>query len=893
MKTSINHSIFKPFPCLELRNKTIETIFKNNLITKATTYTKFLLIFNILVLIAGLILSLILSKENNNNEKAKFIGMFYIIVILLCMILIETVLFCVLSTKCSFLKKLNIIFNYFTFCIIFVLIRYIIYYSKFPNDFIHVFFYCDFLMKFIWIELTLIDFYENLIINVFIIILSKVIQTFIFGWSSYDIIIYLSVGDVLRISSVFFAYFILRKNRSLLFYDHTMKELNEWYRSVLDNLNNGFIKITNKELTFINKCAIEIEQKRGVIETIPEKGNYNEILHNKENAILNDLINGIILIHNTGNQNGMQPTMINNINNNSKLLNTTTHILNIQNEISTNSSMDENVHVATDTSIISNKMNIILDKIKCMLSSQKKENDDNNNNNHNNECSTPSQFVYLGTMLMIYHKDNHSHFEIYGRSYTNESGENIEIILNDVTRTQIEQEKNTEIRYKSTLLSKFAHEFKNPLICLTEIVEEEIEKMKSQNKKNFKLMKAISNYLLILIKDIDMFSQIQIEGCERRKLSLSQIKIKDICFFVEMISNYLIGKNRIDNRVKFQVISKNAPNLIFNDEIMIKQVLINLISNSIKFTTKGLITLTIEKDEKESDYVKFIIKDTGIGIPLDNQNELFTCFSKAKNNNGHLNKYGAGLGLTIAQEMSKLLGKPIEFESIEGKGSSFWFYVNINKHLMPKTQSSHTLNDSSTTIKLSEIPLNGTPMILNKEDILYSFGGENISSLSDTCNDNNSNSRELTILLADDEILIRNAMKRKILNYAEHNNININILEVGDGVEILYFIYQLILNSDTNNSNQKIDFIISDENMIYYSGRKTARKLRKLEKLYNYKHIPFFLASAIPFQINKQNNNSIVDGIFHKPLIDSDLEEMFNSKHYIVDVVSDSHDKSN
>jgi hypothetical protein len=61
MKTSINHSIFKPFPCLELRNKTIETIFKNNFITKATTYSKFN--FNILVLIGGLILSLILSKD--------------------------------------------------------------------------------------------------------------------------------------------------------------------------------------------------------------------------------------------------------------------------------------------------------------------------------------------------------------------------------------------------------------------------------------------------------------------------------------------------------------------------------------------------------------------------------------------------------------------------------------------------------------------------------------------------------------------------------------------------------------------------------------------------------------------------------------------------------------
>lgn len=69
-----------------------------------------------------------------------------------------------------------------------------------------------------------------------------------------------------------------------------------------------------------------------------------------------------------------------------------------------------------------------------MLSSQKKEKDDNNNNNNcHYESSTPSQFVYLGTMLMIYHKDNHSHFEIYGKSYPNESVENIEIILNDVT----------------------------------------------------------------------------------------------------------------------------------------------------------------------------------------------------------------------------------------------------------------------------------------------------------------------------------------------------------------------------------------------------------------------------------------------------------------------------
>jgi hypothetical protein len=79
--------------------------------------------------------------------------------------------------------------------------------------------------------------------------------------------------------------------------------------------------------------------------------------------------------------------------------------------------------------------------------------------------------------------------------------------------------------------------------------------------------------------------------------------------------------------------------------------------------------------------------------------------------------------------------------------------------------------------------------------------------------------------------------------------------------------------------------------MIYYTGRKTARKLRKLEELFNYKHIPFYLASAFPFQIKKQNNTPSVDGIFHKPLLDCDLKEIFDNKHNIIDFNSESHNK--
>ena len=190
-------------------NRCYKRIYHRLTLRNIDKYTKFLLIFNILALSGGIVLSLVLSQDDKEDYN-KFMGMFYIILSLLILLIIETVLYCVLSTKCPFIKRVNITFNFFTLCSIFVLIRYIIYYSKFTNDFIHVFFYFDFLIKFIWIELTLIDFYENLIINVFIIVLSKLIQSLIFGWGD-NAVIYVAVGDVLRVSSVTFAYFISKK----------------------------------------------------------------------------------------------------------------------------------------------------------------------------------------------------------------------------------------------------------------------------------------------------------------------------------------------------------------------------------------------------------------------------------------------------------------------------------------------------------------------------------------------------------------------------------------------------------------------------------------------------------------------------------------------------------
>ena len=122
--------------------------------------------------------------------------------------------------------------------------------------------YIDFIIRFICMEFSYIDFWEIFSINILLIILTKIIQSCIFGWNNNGYI-YICISDMLRVSSIIFSYFILRKKRSIMFYSHKSQEINDWYRSVLDNINSGFIKITNKHIAFLNTCALEIAYKKG------------------------------------------------------------------------------------------------------------------------------------------------------------------------------------------------------------------------------------------------------------------------------------------------------------------------------------------------------------------------------------------------------------------------------------------------------------------------------------------------------------------------------------------------------------------------------------------------------------------------------------------------------
>lgn len=324
------------------------------------------------------------------------------------------------------------------------------------------------------------------------------------------------------------------------------------------------------------------------------------------------------------------------------------------------------------------------------------------------------------------------YYEVNLRFYENHEGENFEIIINDITRIKTYENKNAEFKYKTIFLSKVAHEFKNPLICIVELIDQiqsvaEIgnNKFFNNNSKipadhvhinnnykdmieneNYKInyntiineseklpqikfflkdklfqIKGISNYLIMLIKDLDYFSLLNLKDANI-KLEKSNCDLLEILAFIDEIAMILLRRANKQSRIQF-IINKedSVKNLIYTDELKLKQILINLLSNSIKFTEQGEIRLEIKKSKLNKNETIFYFIDTGKGF--DKLEIQYPFQKKASNKNNYL---GAGLGLYIISDLTTRLGSLIQYESQKGKGSTFWFslteenqYLNNNK----------------------------------------------------------------------------------------------------------------------------------------------------------------------------------------------------------------------
>jgi len=231
----------------------------------------------------------------------------------------------------------------------------------------------------------------------------------------------------------------------------------------------------------------------------------------------------------------------------------------------------------------------------------------------------------------------------------------------------LKEEAETHLRYKSDFLANMSHEIRSPLnviIGLTDLVLEDDSLSKYVEQNLIKINNA-GDTLLSIVNDILDFSKI-----ESGKLTISPVEYYLSSLLNDVIT--LVITRLGEKPIKFNLnIPDDLPNKLFGDDLRVKQILTNLLSNSVKYTHRGIIELSVNsKREGEAVWLEIFVSDTGIGIREEDVKNLFLDYFQvdAKANR---NIEGTGLGLPITKRLVEMMDGEINAESEYDKGTTF------------------------------------------------------------------------------------------------------------------------------------------------------------------------------------------------------------------------------
>ena len=277
------------------------------------------------------------------------------------------------------------------------------------------------------------------------------------------------------------------------------------------------------------------------------------------------------------------------------------------------------------------------------------------------------------------------------------------------------------VKAKQQFLSNMSHEIRTPMNAIIGFTKVVLKTELSEKQKEYlSAIKTSGDALIVLINDI-----LDLAKVDSGKMTFEKIPFKMESSISAML-HLFEPKIREKNLELIKEYDKTIPEIIVGDPVRLHQIIINLVSNAVKFTTEGAITVAVRKEREDGEKVTilFAVTDTGIGIQASKIDGIFENFQQATSGTSRIYG-GTGLGLAIVKQLVESQGGEVTVISTEGKGSTFSFELTFDKTDVKVLNDSHWLDVDSElenikVLVVEDMPLNQLLM----KTVLDDFGFE-------------------------------------------------------------------------------------------------------------------------------------------------------------------------